>query len=79
MLSDDASGVSLPVPRWRVYIWGVPALLTCPCHLPLFAAMLAGTSVGAFVGDHLGVAALARAGLFVHSVTRVLRVFSKRE
>ncbi len=78
MHSDDTSGVSPPVPRWRAYTWGVLAVLTCPCHLPLLAAVLAGTSVGAFVGDHWGVAALALAGLFVLSVTRVLRIFGRR-
>lgn len=79
MHSDDASSVSPPIASWRAYTRGVLAVLTCPCHLPLLAAVLAGTSVGAFVGDHWGVAALALAGLFVLSVTRVLRVFGRRE
>lgn len=79
MHSDDASSVSPPIPSWRAYTWGALAVLTCPCHLPLLAAVLAGTSVGAFVGDHWGVAALALAGLFVLAVTRVLRVFGTRE
>ena len=68
-----------PIPSWRADTWGALAVLTCPCHLPLLAAVLAGTSVGAFVGDHWGVAALALAGLFVLAVTRVLRVFGTRE
>jgi mercuric ion transport protein len=75
MHSDDASGVSPPVPRWRAYTWGVLAVLTCPCHLPLLAAVLAGTSVGAFVGDHWGVAALALTGLFVLFLVRAIRAF----
>ena len=79
MHSDDTSGVSPPAPRWRAYTWGVLAVLTCPCHLPLLAVVLTGTSVGAFVGDHWGVAALALAGLFVLSVTRVLQVFGRME
>jgi len=79
MHSDDASGVSPSVPRWRAYIWGALAVLTCPCHLPLLAVVVAGTSVGAFVGDHWGVAALALTGLFLLSMTRVLRVFGRRE
>jgi mercuric ion transport protein len=41
--------------------------------------VLAGTGVGAFVGDHWGVAALALTGLFLLSMTRVLRVFGRRE
>lgn len=78
MHSDDASSVSPPIPNWRAYTWGALAVLACPCHLPLLAVVLAGTSVGAFVGDHWGVAALALAGLFVLSVTRMLRIFGTR-
>ena len=41
------------------YLWGALAVLTCPCHLPILAAVLAGTTAGAFLGEHWGVAALA--------------------
>ncbi|MZA26615.1 hypothetical protein DCJ35_20850 [Salmonella enterica subsp. enterica serovar Typhimurium] len=51
------------------------AVLTCPCHLPILAAVLAGTTAGAFLGEHWGVAALALTGLFVLAVTRLLRAF----
>ena len=50
-------------------------MLTCPCHLPLLAAVLAGTSVAAFVGDHWVVAALALTGLFVLVLVRAIRAF----
>ncbi|WP_188003162.1 broad-spectrum mercury transporter MerE [Escherichia coli] len=53
------------------YLWGALAVLTCPCHLPILAAVLAGTTAGAFLGEHWGVAALA----FVLAVTRLLRAF----
>lgn len=75
MHSEDASDGAPPAPRWRAYTWGVLAVLTCPCHLPLLAAVLAGTSVGAFVGDHWGVAALALTGLFVLFLARAIRAF----
>ena len=26
------------------YLWGALAVLTCPCHLPILAAVLAGTT-----------------------------------
>jgi mercuric ion transport protein len=77
MHSDDSSGSSPPVPRWRAYTWGALAVLTCPCHLPLLAAVLAGTSLGAFVGDHWGVAALALTGLFFLFLMRALRAFRR--
>ena len=60
------------------YLWGALAVLTCPCHLPILAAVLAGTTAGAFIGEHWGIAALALTGLFVLSVTRLLRVFRGR-
>jgi mercuric ion transport protein len=78
-VSVYASGVLPPIPSWRAYTWGALAVLTCPCHLPLLAAVLAGTGVGAFVGDHWGVAALALTGLFLLSMTRLLRVFGRRQ
>jgi mercuric ion transport protein len=40
--------------------------------------VLAGTTAGAFIGEHWGVAALALTGLFVLSVTRLLRAFKDR-
>lgn len=66
-----------PEPRIPVtgYLWGALAVLTCPCHLPILAAVLAGTTAGAFLGEHWGVAALALTALFVVAVVRLLRVF----
>ena len=71
--ADQAESTKLP--RWRAYTWGMLAALTCPCHLPILAAVLAGTTAGAFLGEHWGVAALALTGLFVLAVTRLLRAF----
>ncbi|HCL1419274.1 TPA: broad-spectrum mercury transporter MerE, partial [Salmonella enterica] len=50
----------------------------CPCHLPILAIVLAGTTAGAFIGEHWGIAALTLTGLFVLSVTRLLRAFKGR-
>jgi mercuric ion transport protein len=50
------------------YLWGALAVLTCPCHLPILAIVLAGTTAGAFIGEHWGIAALTLTGLFVLSV-----------
>ncbi len=36
------------------YLWGALAVLTCPCHLPILAIVLAGTTAGAFIGGALG-------------------------
>ncbi|WFC40268.1 broad-spectrum mercury transporter MerE [Pseudoxanthomonas sp. SE1] len=60
------------------YLWGALAVLSCPCHLPILAVVLAGTTAGAFLGEYWGVAALALIGLFVLSVARMLRAFGRR-
>lgn len=72
------SGSAHETSRWRGYAWGVLAVLTCPCHLPLFAAVLAGTTAGAALAEHWGIAALALAALFMLAVSRMLRVFRSR-
>jgi mercuric ion transport protein len=73
---------NLPPPETRRpvtgYLWGVLAVLTCPCHLPILAAVLAGTTAGAFLGEHWGVAALALTALFVLAVTLLLRAFKEK-
>lgn len=60
------------------YLWGALAVLTCPCHLPILAAVLAGTTAGAFIGEHWGIAAIALIGLFVLSLARLQRAFRGR-
>ncbi len=54
------------------------AVLTCPCHLPILAVVLAGTSAGAFLGKYWVLAALGLAGLFLLSMARALRAFRER-
>ena len=60
------------------YLWGALAVLTCPCHLPILAIVLAGTTAGAFIGEYWGIAALTLTDLFILSVTRLLRVFREK-
>ena len=68
---DERLYTSVPM----IVLWGALAVLTCPCHLPILAVVLAGTTAGAFIGEHWGIAALTLTGLFVLSVTRLLRAF----
>ena len=60
------------------YLWGALAVLTCPCNLPILAVVLAGTTAGAFLGEHWGIAALGLTGLFVLSLARAMRAFKGR-
>ncbi|MBO2007385.1 broad-spectrum mercury transporter MerE [Serratia marcescens] len=60
------------------YLWVRWRCSPVPCHLPILAIVLAGTTAGAFIGEHWGIAALTLTGLFVLSVTRLLRAFRGR-
>jgi mercuric ion transport protein len=75
MPSPDSTGSSR---TWRAYAWGVLAVLTCPCHLPLLVIVLAGTTAGAFIGEHWVIAALALTALFILFLTRAIRAFRRR-
>ncbi|WP_291752373.1 broad-spectrum mercury transporter MerE [Limnobacter sp. UBA6514] len=59
------------------YLWGILAVLSCPCHLPILAIVLAGTSAGAFLGEHWVIVGIALTGLFVLSLSRLLGAFNK--
>lgn len=60
------------------YLWGALAVLTCPCHLPILAVVLAGTTAGAFLGEHWVIAALGLTGLFLLSLSLAFRAFRAR-
>ena len=59
--------------RISAYLFTALAVVSCPCHLPLLLALLAGTTAGATLSQHWGLAALALTALFVLSVARALR------
>ena len=66
-----ASGSS----RTPAFIWGALAALTCPCHLPLFLAMFAASSLAAVVGEHWVIAVVVLTGLFLLSLSGAIRAF----
>jgi mercuric ion transport protein len=49
------------------------AVLTCPCHLPILLALLAGTGVAGVVGQHVGLVFGALAVVFIASLLLGLR------
>ena len=53
-------------------------MLTCPCHLLLLTAALAGTTAGAVLEAHWTLAAVALAALFGLSLTQAWRTFNRR-
>lgn len=64
--------------RLRGYAWGVLAVLTCPCHLPVLALLLSGTAMGALISDHMGLAVIVGVALFGTFVALAMRAFNAR-
>ncbi|MFL6675860.1 MAG: mercury resistance protein [Massilia sp.] len=50
MDSHDAAGS--PRSHWPAYVRGVLAVVSWPCHLPIWVLLLSGTVVGAFLTEH---------------------------
>lgn len=42
--------------RWRTYAWGVLALVTCPCRLPVWILLLSDTVAGTLLAKHQSLA-----------------------
>jgi len=64
--------------RIGAYMFAALALVTCPCHLPIWLALLAGTTAGAYLGEHWVIAALGLTTLFALSVTKALHAFGSK-
>jgi len=60
------------------YLLAVLAVLTCPCHIPIFAAVLAGTAAGSFLTEYFGTAILVFLVLFLISVAGAMYSFNGR-
>ncbi|MGQ0715613.1 MAG: broad-spectrum mercury transporter MerE [Gemmatimonadaceae bacterium] len=60
------------------YLMAAVAVLACPCHLPIWLALLSGTALAGVVSDHLGFALVPLTLLFVVSAWAVVRLFSQK-
>jgi len=49
------------------------AFVTCPCHLPILAVLLAGTAAGAYLKNNLTLTGIALTAAFVTSLLLGLR------
>ncbi|MGU2420655.1 broad-spectrum mercury transporter MerE [Burkholderia cenocepacia] len=74
MRDSTALGLSRGT-RWRAWLWGGLAALSCPCHLPIVLLALSGTAAGALVSQHTGTAVVVLLASFVLSLARALRAF----
>lgn len=52
------------------------AVFTCPCHLPILLAVLAGSTLGV-VQEYMVLSVLALTALFVASAWTALQLFSR--
>jgi len=50
------------------------AFFTCPCHLPIYAALFAGTAMGSFFTENLGLALVLLTASFALSLRYGLRM-----
>ena len=55
----------VPQRDWkRVLSLGL-AVVTCPCHIPIFLGLLAGTVLGAWLRHSMLIAVFAMSGVFI--------------
>ena len=63
----------------RGYLYALLALVTCPCHLPLFVLLFSGSAVGALLNEHFTVAVTIFSLLFIFSLVAAVRVLRARQ
>ena len=59
------------------YLVAALAVVTCPCHLPIWLALLSGTALAGVISDRMGFAFVALTLLFVVSAWAAVRMFSR--
>jgi mercuric ion transport protein len=65
--------------QWKQYLSLGIAIFTCPCHLPLIVAALAGTALGGWLSQYTLVVTLGMAGIFMLAVLYSLRAFTRQD
>ncbi len=53
------------------------AALTCPCHVPIYLAVLGGTAFGVFLRDNILLLILGLTAVFFLTLTRGLKLVNK--
>ncbi len=74
----DTSPVDSPRQSRKRYVSLGLAVLTCPCHLPLLLAVLAGTALGGWLSRYTVVVSLAMVGIFVLALLYSFGTFDRR-
>jgi len=63
--------------RRKGYISLAIAAVTCPCHVPIFLAILGGTALGVFLRDNILLIILGLTAVFLFTLTRGLKLVNK--
>ncbi len=53
------------------------AALTCPCHIPIYLAILGGTAYGVFLRDNIFLIIAGLAVIFLITLTRGLKLVNE--
>lgn len=80
MTNPEPLGAGSPPPRsLKGYLLLGLAFLTCPCHLPILLAVLAGTGLAGVLSQYVGVTVLVLSVIFVASLVLGLRALRRSE
>ncbi len=63
--------------RLKGYVNLAIAALTCPCHVPIYLAVLGGTAFGVYLRDNILLLILGLTGVFLLTFTRGLKLVNK--
>jgi len=66
------------VSRVRAVVWRALTVLTCPCCIPIWVAVLSGTAAGALLTRNIGVTIVLFAVLFLLSAWKALRTYDRK-
>ncbi len=55
------------------------AAVTCPCHVPVYLAVLGGTAFGVFMKDNIILLILGLTAIFLLTLTRGLRLVKENK
>ena len=61
------------------YFTGLFALLTCPCHIPIYIMLLSGTAAGTLLAENRSVALGLFSMLFLLFVFSTMRLLKNRQ
>ena len=65
--------------RIRAVTWRALTVLTCPCCIPIWLAVLSGTAIGAMLSRNLFLTVALLLGLFLYCLRKALRSYAQED